>query len=55
MIFGLAFATFLTLIMVPVMYLLSARLKNRLRKWRGHAIDEGVKDKRIEDLIEAEI
>ena len=53
MIFGLAFATFLTLIMVPVMYLLSARLKNRLRKWRGHAIDEGVKDKRIEDLIEA--
>lgn len=33
MIFGLGFATFLTLIMVPVMYLLSDRLKERLKKW----------------------
>jgi len=55
MIFGLAFATFLTLIMVPVMYLLSERMKNRLRKWRGHDIDTGVKSKRIDELIEVEI
>jgi multidrug efflux pump subunit AcrB len=32
MIFGLGFATFLTLILVPVMYLLSERLKLRLKK-----------------------
>jgi multidrug efflux pump subunit AcrB len=35
MIFGLGFATFLTLIMVPVMYLLTERIKNAIRKWRG--------------------
>ncbi len=55
MIFGLSFATFLTLILVPVMYLIAARLKNRLRKFRGHAIDEGVAPKKVEDLIEVEI
>ena len=33
MIFGLSFATFLTLILVPVMYLLSDRTKIRMRKW----------------------
>jgi len=32
MIFGLGFATFLTLILVPVMYLLSERIKNNIRK-----------------------
>ncbi|MBL7924449.1 MAG: efflux RND transporter permease subunit [Bacteroidia bacterium] len=40
MIFGLAFATFLTLILVPVMYLLSERLKEKwnrlLNKINGH-------------------
>ena len=41
--------------MVPVMYLLSERMKNRLRKWRGHDIDTGVKSKRIDELIEVEI
>ncbi|MEP7265677.1 MAG: efflux RND transporter permease subunit, partial [Bacteroidota bacterium] len=35
MIFGLSFATFLTLVMVPVMYLLSDNLKIRLKKWMG--------------------
>ncbi len=35
MIFGLAFATFLTLIMVPVMYLISERAKVRFNRWRG--------------------
>ncbi len=55
MIFGLIFATFLTLIMVPVMYLLSERLKNRLRAYRGQAIDEGVKAKKVSELIEVEI
>ena len=55
MIFGLIFATFLTLILVPVMYLLSERLKNRLRAYRGQAIDEGVKAKKVSELIEVEI
>lgn len=55
MIFGLAFATFLTLILVPVMYLLSERLKNRLRKFRKQPIDTGVNYKPVEQLIEAEI
>ena len=35
MIFGLSFATFLTLIMVPVMYLISERAKLRLKKLTG--------------------
>jgi multidrug efflux pump len=55
MIFGLGFSTFLTLIMVPVMYLLSERIKNRLRKVRGHEVDHGVKAKRAEELLEVEI
>lgn len=34
MIYGLSFATFLTLIIVPVMMLLSFRLKDKLKQWR---------------------
>lgn len=34
MIYGLAFATFLTLILVPVMMLLSFRFKARVKRWR---------------------
>lgn len=55
MIFGLGFGTFLTLIMVPVMYLLSIRMKNQLRKWRKQPIDNGVSPKPVEELIEAHI
>lgn len=55
MIFGLGFGTFLTLIMVPVMYLLSIRMKNRLRKWRKQPVDTGVAPKPVEELIEAHI
>ena len=55
MIFGLIFATFLTLILVPVMYLISERLKNRVRKLRGKSVDLGVKPKNVEELIEIEI
>lgn len=33
MIFGLGFATFLTLILVPVMYLLGYRVVNKTRQW----------------------
>ncbi|MCC7231374.1 MAG: efflux RND transporter permease subunit [Bacteroidia bacterium] len=55
MIFGLGFATFLTLIMVPVMYLISERIKNRVRRWKKQAVDTGVEPKRLEDLIEGEI
>jgi Na+-transporting methylmalonyl-CoA/oxaloacetate decarboxylase gamma subunit len=40
MIFGLGFATFLTLILVPVMYLISERMKERIKKWRGLPYDE---------------
>jgi multidrug efflux pump subunit AcrB len=35
MIFGLIFGTFLTLILVPVMYLLVAKLKERIARWRN--------------------
>lgn len=55
MIFGLIFATFLTLILVPVMYLLAARIKNRVRKYTKKPLDTGVAAKRVEDLIEVEI
>ena len=55
MIFGLGFATFITLIMVPVMYLLSERMKNKVRQWRGIAQDMGTRPKKMEELIEAEI
>ncbi len=55
MIFGLIFATFLTLILVPVMSLLAARMKNRVRKYTGKPLDTGLKPKKIEDLIEVEI
>ncbi len=55
MIFGLAFATFLTLVMVPIMYLVSERLKNRLRKLRGKKPSDGTNPKPVEELIEVEI
>jgi multidrug efflux pump len=55
MIFGLGFATFLTLILVPVMYLLAERMKNKVRKWRGKPQDTGTRAKKVEELIEAEI
>ncbi|MBK5283979.1 MAG: efflux RND transporter permease subunit, partial [Bacteroidia bacterium] len=55
MIFGLGFATFITLIMVPVMYLLSERLKNRIKKWRGKPIDMGVMPKPVGELQTATI
>ncbi len=34
-IFGLTFATFLTLLLAPVMYMLTIRINYRLRKWTG--------------------
>ena len=55
MIFGLGFATFLTLILVPVMYLLNERMKNKVKKWKGKDQDQGVNPKKVEDLIEIEI
>jgi multidrug efflux pump subunit AcrB len=39
MIFGLIFGTFLTLILVPVMYLLVARLKERVARMRKRGVD----------------
>jgi len=55
MIFGLGFATFLTLILVPVMYLLSEQIKNRIRKWRGKPVDLGVMPKPVGELVTAAI
>ncbi|CAN5414149.1 efflux RND transporter permease subunit [soil metagenome] len=55
MIFGLGFATFLTLIMVPVMYLISERIKNRIRKWRGKPVDVGVHAKPVAELVSANV
>jgi len=34
-IFGLSFATFITLILLPIMYLLAEKTKMRVRRWRG--------------------
>lgn len=39
MIFGLGFATFLTLILVPAMYLLNERFKTRVFRWFGKSYD----------------
>ena len=55
MIFGLGFATFLTLFMVPTMYLISERMKNRVKKWKGLPVDTGVLPKKVEDLTEISI
>jgi multidrug efflux pump len=55
MIFGLGFATFLTLILVPVMYLITERIRNRVRKLRGKPIDVGVFSKPVGELKTAAI
>lgn len=39
MIFGLSFATFLTLLLVPAMYLLNEKLKVRVYRWFGKTYD----------------
>jgi multidrug efflux pump subunit AcrB len=41
MIFGLGFATFLTLILVPAMYLVSERMKIRFNKFKSTALHNG--------------
>lgn len=40
MIFGLLFGTFLTLVLVPVMYLLTTKLKERIAKWRNKPVTD---------------
>jgi multidrug efflux pump subunit AcrB len=35
-IFGLTFATFLTLLLTPVMYMLTIRINYRIKKWTGN-------------------
>jgi multidrug efflux pump subunit AcrB len=35
MIFGIIFGTFITLILVPVLYFLVARMKEKVAKWRN--------------------
>jgi len=41
-IFGLSFATFLTLLISPVMYMLTIRINYRIRKWTGNLPKENV-------------
>jgi len=41
-IFGLSFATFLTLLISPVMYMLTIRINYRIRKWTGNLPEENV-------------
>ncbi|MEZ5104613.1 MAG: efflux RND transporter permease subunit [Draconibacterium sp.] len=43
-IFGLTFATFLTLLISPVMYMLTIRLNYRIKKWTGTLPKENVLD-----------
>ena len=50
MIFGLGFATFLTLIMVPVMYLLAERIKGRFQKVIGKPVEYGETHESIEGI-----
>lgn len=47
-IFGLTFATFLTLLISPVMYMLTIRINYRIKKWTGNLPKENIE-------IEAEI
>lgn len=41
-IFGLTFATFLTLLITPVMYMLTIRINYRIKKWTGNLPKENV-------------
>jgi multidrug efflux pump subunit AcrB len=54
MIFGLGFATFLTLFLVPVMYLIAERLKARVKKLIGMPFEERlfVKDWKLNGITE---
>ena len=42
-IFGLTFATFLTLLLSPVMYMLTIRINYRIRKWTGNLSEVNTK------------
>jgi multidrug efflux pump subunit AcrB len=50
-IFGLTFATFLTLVIVPVMYLILAKVKYRFRKVKPAVSDNGAAVKREPALV----
>lgn len=47
-IFGLSFATFLTLLLAPVMYMLTIKINYRVKKWTGNLPDSGNQDKKKE-------
>jgi len=44
-IFGLTFATFLTLLISPVMYMLTIRINYTIRKWTGNLPKENIQNK----------
>jgi len=44
-IFGLTFATFLTLLLSPVMYMLTIRINYRIKKWTGNLPKDNVQVK----------
>ncbi|HKJ43442.1 MAG TPA: efflux RND transporter permease subunit [Sunxiuqinia sp.] len=47
-IFGLSFATFLTLLIAPVMYMLTIRINYRMKKWTGNLPEENQSHPTIE-------
>ena len=53
-IFGLTFATFLTLILAPVMYILTIKVNYRIRKWTGTLpdINELLQEEEAERLLD---
>jgi len=50
-IFGLSFATFLTLLVVPAMYLISETLKLKLKKNKGLQPSDRISDHKLEEQI----
>ncbi len=50
MIFGLSFATFLTLILVPVMYLLTERVKDKWNRMMGRIMGQKAEEKQAAEI-----
>ncbi|WP_262502790.1 efflux RND transporter permease subunit [Prolixibacter bellariivorans] len=51
-IFGLVFATFLTLVIAPVMYLITVKVNYTIRKWQGKIPTEVMTDDYGQELIQ---
>jgi multidrug efflux pump subunit AcrB len=51
-IFGLVFATFLTLVIAPVMYLITVKVNYTIRKWQGKLPSDLMTDDYGQELIQ---